>query len=65
MTDEIIEKDSNLRDEKPLTVAAAIIVFYLERDGCFIDKSKYKPIFGSSDMTINKIKKKVEKAYNA
>jgi len=64
MTDEILEKNPDLNDEKPLTVAAAILVFYLQIHGYSIDKDKYKYIFGRSDMTINKIKKLVAKAYN-
>ena len=65
MTDEVMNNDPDLRDEKPQTVAAAILVFYLYRDGYTIDKDKYNAIFGRSDMTINKIKKKVSEAYNA
>lgn len=64
MTDEVMKKSPDLRDEKPQTVAAAILVFYLYRDGYSIDKDKYNTIFGRSDMTINKIKKKVSEAYN-
>lgn len=65
MTDEVLVKDPDLRDEKPQTVAAAILVYYLYRDGYSIDKDKYNAIFGRSDMTINKIKKKVSDAYNS
>ena len=64
MTDEIVEKDTDLKDEKPQTVAAAILVFYLQINGYSIDKNKYNSIFGRSDMTINKIKKRVSAAYN-
>lgn len=64
MTREIIEHDSELNDEKPQTVAAAIIVYYLQTKGYVIDKDKYKSIFGRSDMTINKVKKRVMKAHN-
>jgi transcription initiation factor TFIIIB Brf1 subunit/transcription initiation factor TFIIB len=64
ITDEVLERDSELLEEKPQTVAAAILVFYLQINGCTLDKSKYRSIFGRSDMTINKIKKKVSKAYN-
>lgn len=65
MCDEIMEKDEDLEDEKPQTVAAAIIVFYLGIHGFSIEKKRYKELFGSSDMTVNKVKVKVEKAYNA
>lgn len=65
MTDEVMENDPDLKDEKPQTVAAAILVYYLYRDGYSIDKDKYNSIFGRSDMTINKIKKKVSEAYNS
>jgi acyl-coenzyme A synthetase/AMP-(fatty) acid ligase len=65
MTDEVMIKAPELNDEKPQTVAAAIIVYYLYRDGYTIDKDRYNSIFGRSDMTINKIKKKVSDAYNS
>ena len=64
MTEEVVVRDPELNDEKPQTVAAAILVYYLWQHGYSIDKDKYKLIFGRSDMTINKIKKKVSKAYN-
>ena len=64
MSDEIMEKDPSLNDEKPQTVAAAILVYYMKMHGYTIDKGNYKTIFKRSDMTINKIKKKVIKAYN-
>ncbi len=64
LTDEIMKLKPDLYDEKPLTVAAAIMVFYLEfYCKCSIDKKEYKTIFGRSDMTINKIKKIINKAY--
>lgn len=64
MAEEVMSRDPDLNDEKPQTVAAAILVFYLQMHGYSIDKDKYKAIFGRSDMTINKIKKRVSKAYN-
>ena len=62
---EVTDKDDDLFDEKPQTVAAAIIVFYLSIHGYTIEKKRYKEIFGSSDMTVNKIKNKVAQAYNS
>lgn len=62
--DDVMEKDTDLGDEKPQTVAAAVLVYYLQTKGYLIEKSQYKPIFGRSDMTINKIKKRVIKACN-
>lgn len=64
MTDEVMDKDPSLTDEKPQTVAAAILVYYMKENGYSIDKENYNTIFRRSDMTINKIKKKVIKAYN-
>ena len=73
MSDEIMEKDAilsarekltALTDEKPQTVAAAILVFFMKIHGYSVDKENYKSIFRMSDMTINKIKKRVIKAYN-
>ena len=64
MSNEIMKKDPSLNDEKPQTVAAAILVFYMKINGYTIDKEKYKTIFRRSDMTINKIKKTVIEAYN-
>jgi hypothetical protein len=53
-----------LLDDKPQLVAAAIIVYYLEMHGIFLDRKKYKPIFHSTYSTINKLKIQVEEAYN-
>lgn len=64
ISDEILEKDPTLNDEKPQTVAAAILVHYMKMHGYIIDKEKYKTIFKRSDMTINKIKKRIVAAYN-
>lgn len=63
--DYVVENSQDLRDEKPQTVAAAIIVYYLQLHNCAIDKKKYSEIFSKSEMTILKIKNKVEKAYNS
>ena len=63
--DEIMESDDELFDEKPQTVAAAVIVFYLGIHGITIEKKRYKEIFGSSDMTVNKVKNRVAQAYNS
>lgn len=62
--EEVMEKDEELHEQKPQSVAAAVFVMYLWNNGYTIEKSQYKPIFGHSDMTINKIKKMVFKAYN-
>ena len=64
MTDEIMAADPSLEDEKPHTVSAAILVHYMKNHGYVLDKDKYKPVFKRSDMTINKVKKKVIAAYN-
>jgi len=65
ITEEVLEQDLDLHDDKPQTVAAAILDYYLQLQGYCLDKSKYDEIFGSSDMTINKIKKKVIQAHNS
>ena len=65
MCDEIMEKDKKLEDEKPQTVGSAIMVYYLQMNGYAVDVNKYSEIFGRSQMTIQKIKKKVEEAYNS
>ncbi len=62
--EEVMEKSQKLKDEKPQTVAAAVIVFYLQMHNCVIEKKKYNEIFTKSEMTILKVKKEVEKAYN-
>jgi len=62
--EEVMQKDEELYDEKPQTVAAAVIVFYLSIHGLSIEKKRYKEIFGSSDMTINKLRNRVAYAYN-
>ena len=63
--DEVMEKNQELKDEKPQTVAAAVLVFYLQLHSCAIDMNKYKEIFNKSSMTIGKIKNKVAIAYNS
>ena len=63
--DEVLKKSFDLRDEKPQTVAAAVIVYYLELHGCAIDKSKYNEIFSRSEITIQKSATKVKSAHNA
>lgn len=62
---EVLQKNSVLRDEKPQTVAAAVVVFYLQMNGIMIDKKRYQEIFSKSDMTIGKIKKVIDVAYNS
>lgn len=64
MTDEIMTADPSLGDEKPHTVSAAILVHYMKLHGYVLDKDNYEPAFKRSDMTINKVKKKVVAAYN-
>jgi hypothetical protein len=63
--DEVLGKSFELRDEKPQTVAAAVIVFYLGLHGCAIDKRKYTEIFSRSNMTIHKTAAKVDLIYNS
>ena len=63
--EEVMEKNRELKDEKPQTVAAAVLVFYLQLHGCAVDVNKYKEIFNRSSMTIAKIKNKVAVAYNS
>ena len=62
---EVMEKSLDLKDEKPQTVAAAVLVFYLSLHNCAIDSKKYNEIFNRSSMTICKIKNKVSQAYNS
>lgn len=62
---DVMSKHNELRDEKPQSVAAAVIVFYLGLHGCAIEKKKYTEIFARSDMTIQKVKNKVAVAYNS
>ena len=64
IAEDILDSEPDLKDEKPQTVAAGIIVFYLNVHGLSLDKDKYTEIFGRSDMTINKIKNKVSLAFN-
>ena len=65
ITEEVLESEPDLLEEKPQIVAAAILVYYLNLNGLTIEKNKYTVVFGRSDMTINKIKKKVSEAYNS
>lgn len=63
--EDVMSKNQELNDEKPQTVAAAIIVFYLQLHNCAIEKKKYNEIFSKSEMTILKLKNKVSIAYNS
>ena len=63
--DEIMENGRELYDEKPQTVAAAVIVFYLGLHGCAIEKKRYNEIFARSEMTVTKLKNKVATYYNS
>jgi len=63
--DEVVAKSVDLQEEKPQTVAAAVIVFYMERHGFLLDKKKYVEIFSRSDMSISKIKTKVAVIYDS
>lgn len=65
MTQEILKKKPDLNDSKPQMVAAAIILYYLVTHGININKKKYASMFKISDMTINKIYRQIEEAYNA
>lgn len=65
IADEVVNADPLLLDEKPQIVAASIVLYYLETHGVKIDRKKYAKIFKSSDMTINKLKKQVDAAYNS
>jgi transcription initiation factor TFIIIB Brf1 subunit/transcription initiation factor TFIIB len=65
MAADVQTADKRLLEEKPQMVAAAIILYYLETHGIKIDRKKYASLFNSSDMTIAKLKKQVEAAYNA
>ena len=62
---EVMDKSPTLREDKPQTVAAAILVYYLGLHGIGIDKKSYSEIFSRSDMTIQKVKNKVAQAYNS
>lgn len=63
--DEVMEKSRELYDEKPQTVAAAMIVFYLGLHNCAIEKKRYTEIFARSEMTVTKLKNKVSAIYNS
>jgi len=62
--DEVMDKSIELKHEKPQTVAAAVLVFYLQLHNCVLEKNKYPEIFNKSDMSILKVKNKVATAYN-
>lgn len=63
--EEVMSKSYDLHEEKPQTVAAAIIAFYIGLHGYSIDKNRYNDIFAKSEMTIGKLKNKVASAYNS
>lgn len=63
--DEVMSKSLDLREEKPQTVAAAIIAYYLELHNFAIEKNKYNEIFSKSEVTVCKLRKKVKEIYNS
>lgn len=64
MTEEIMRVEPTLLDQKPQTIAAAIVLYYLSINGININRKDFANLFKSSDMTINKIFKEVANAYN-
>ena len=64
MTEEILQKKPELFDQKPQMVAAASILFYLVIKGVKVDRKNYARLFRISNMTINKIYKQIDEAYN-
>lgn len=63
--EEALLKDTTLRDEKPHTMAAAVIIYYLSLNNLTLEKSKYTELFGFSEMTLMKIRNKIERAYSS
>ena len=64
MGTEVTQTEPNLLDQKPQTMAAAIVLYYLTIHGIQLNRKDYANLFKSSDMTINKIFKEVASAYN-
>lgn len=62
---EALAKDTTLKEEKPHTMAAAVILYYLNINNLTIEKSKFTDLFGFSEMTLVKIRNKIERAYSS
>lgn len=60
----VMDKDPTLKDDFPQTVAAASICYVLEINGLKVSRGDIAKIIKRSDMTIQKIYKKIAKAHN-
>ncbi|AHH01988.1 transcription initiation factor TFIIB [Pithovirus sibericum] len=63
--EEVIEKDKSLKDDFPQTVAAAVICYYLCINGIVFQRKEIAEVTRRSEMTIQKIYKKVSNAHNS
>ena len=63
LTREILEKDSDLSDQFPQTVAAAILIYYMNINGVQYDKTFAQKV-GKSDVTLTTMAKRVAIAHN-
>lgn len=64
LLDEVFKKDPSLTDDVPQTVAAAAICYFLEINGIKISPVEVASVIKISEMTMKKIKTKIEEAYN-
>ncbi|QIN54631.1 transcription initiation factor TFIIB protein [Cedratvirus kamchatka] len=63
--EQVTEKDPSLNEDFPQTVAAACISYFLEINGLKVPRADIANIIKRSDMTIQKICKKIVKAHNS
>ena len=63
--DEILQKDPSLLEEFPQAVAGAIIFYYLEINGVPISKKDVAKSVNRSEMTLQKVYKKIVAVHNA
>lgn len=63
--DEVMRNNKSLEHEKPQSVAAAVLTFYLEMHSRLLQKNEYLEIFNKAELSIQKIKSKVSQAYSS
>jgi transcription initiation factor TFIIIB Brf1 subunit/transcription initiation factor TFIIB len=65
MLKEILEKDPELQEFYPQVVSAATVLFYIITQGCVVNKREFSKRVKRSEMTINKVFKRIWKVYNS
>ena len=62
---EVMRVSPELKQEKPMSVAMAVLLYRFEIQNYTLDKNKFNEIFNKSEASITKIKNKVRSAYTS